>query len=104
MHCGDGCGSGGARMSAPEEAGSNDDYESEGLHRRREELRAAAPLDAAPLQNEKSENDEDSDELDVAGERRDKFAAVFADDDGYGGGGAAGGKPGGPASGGTRRH
>src|SRR5713226_2281412 len=84
-------------MAAEQETSGYDDDKSEGLQRRGNQLRAAAPLDAAPLQNEKSDDDEDGDQVDMAGERANEFAAVFADDDGYGGGGAAGGEPVAPA-------
>jgi len=84
-------------VSTEEEAGRNDDHEGERFHRGGDQLRAAAPLDAAPLQDEKSDDDQHGNELDVSGQRTDKFAAVFADDDGDGGRGAAGGKPVAPA-------
>src|SRR5258708_15056367 len=84
-------------MAAEEETSGYDDHKGEGLQRRGDQLRAAAPLDAAPLQNEKSDEDEDGDQVDMAGERANEVAAVFADDDGHGGGGAAGGEPVAPA-------
>src|SRR5713226_621240 len=84
-------------MAAEEETSGYDDHKGEGLQRRGDQLRAAAPLDAAPLQNEKSDDHQDSDELDVARERGKKLAAVLANDDGHRGGGAAGGEPVAPA-------
>jgi hypothetical protein len=53
--------------------------------------------DAAPLQDEKSDDDADGDGLDVSGQCREQRAAVFAYDDGDGGGRAAGGEPVAPA-------
>src|SRR5713226_2283265 len=79
-------------MAAEEETSGYDDHKGEGLQRRSDQLRAAAPL-----QNEKSDDHQDSDELDVARERANEVAAVFADDDGHRGGGAAGGEPVAPA-------
>src|SRR5260370_5295990 len=84
-------------MAAEEETSGYDDHKGEGLQRRGDQLRAAAPLDAAPLQNEKSDDHQDSDELDVARERGKKLAAVLADDDCHRGGSAAGGEPVAPA-------
>src|SRR5258707_13852636 len=85
-------------MAAEQETSGYDDDKSEGLQRRGNQLRAAAPLDAAPLQNEKSDDDEDGDQVDMAGERANEFAAVLADDDGYGGGGSSVGQWIGPRS------
>src|SRR5713101_8588768 len=84
-------------MSAEKETSRHDDYKRKGFQCRGDQLRAATPLDAAPLQNEKSDDDEHGDQVDVAGERANKFAAILADDDGHGGGGAAGGEPVAPA-------
>jgi len=80
-------------VSPEEEAGRNDDYECKCFHRRGDQLRSAAPFYAAPLQDEKSDDNDDRNELDVSGERADQFAAVFADDDGDRGRRAAGGEP-----------
>ena len=58
-------------------------------------MRAAAPLNAAPLQDAESADDGDRKNFlsCVAGEDGEKVAALFGDDHGHGGGGAAGGEP-----------
>src|SRR5260370_37559756 len=84
-------------MSAKKKTSRHDDYECEGLHSRGDQLRAAAPLDSTPLQNEKSEDDEDGDQVDVPVERANQFAAVLGNDDCHGRGGPAGGEPIAPA-------
>src|SRR5258708_32129841 len=84
-------------MSAKKKTSRHDDYECEGLHSRGDQLRAAAPLDSTPLQNEKSEDDEDGDQIDVPVERPNQFAAVLGTYDRHGRGGAAGGQPSAPA-------
>src|SRR5258708_37874554 len=80
-------------MSAEKETSRHDDYKREGLQCRSGQLRATAPLDAAPLQDEEPDDDEHGDQVDMAGERANEFAAVLANDDGHGGGGAAGREP-----------
>src|SRR5260370_40510387 len=84
-------------MSAEKKTSRNDDYEREGLQCRGDQLRATAPLDSTPLQNEKSEDDEDGDQIDVPVESTNQFAAVLGNYDRHGRGGAAGGEPIAPA-------
>src|SRR5258708_28638526 len=86
-------------MSAKKKTSRHDDYECEGLQCRGDQLRAAAPLDSTPLQNEKSEDDEDGDQIDVPVESTNQFAAVLGNYDRHGRGGAAGGAPIAPAHG-----
>jgi|ERR1700686_970778 len=84
-------------VSTEEEASRNDDHEGERFHRCSDQLRAAAPLDAAPLQNEKSDNDNDRNELDVPAKRTDEFAAVLANHNSNGGSRPTRGEPVAPA-------
>ncbi len=70
-------------------------------------MRAAAPANPAPLQNEKSNNHKDGDEQfnsngeaedrQVCAQDREKRSTIFRDDECDGGGGAAGGEPVAPA-------
>src|SRR5258708_25734070 len=84
-------------MSAKKKTSRHDDYECEGLQCRGDQLRAAAPLDSTPLQNEKSEDDEDGDQVDVPVASTNQFTAVLGNYDRHGRGGAAGGEPIAPA-------
>src|SRR5712671_5058706 len=80
-------------MATPKETRPNDNHESQSLNPRGQQLRAAAPLDAPPLQDEKADDHHDRNRLDVAGKRSNQFAAVLANHDGHRGRSSASGQP-----------